>query len=164
MTRNWWLCGAVIAGLAAVTGCEPATDDAASDRRTGEAVDERAEAERAEAGPSGLRSDPATLAPIDHSGVTGTVVADMDDDRVTVALSLEGLQPGATYLANLHEDRCAVDGPARVPLGRIAAGDDGTASVDLRADHDEMPSGEEWSVQIQAETGEAVACATIRRE
>jgi hypothetical protein len=158
MARNWWLCGAVIAGLAAFTACEPATDDGAAEGRTEEPMDERADV-----GASGLRSAPAAFAPIDHSGVTGTVVADIDDDEVTVTLSLEGLHAGATYLAHVHEDRCAVDGPARVPLGRIAASDEGTADVELRAEPDEMPSGE-WSVQIHAETGEAVACANVSPE
>jgi hypothetical protein len=159
MTRNWWLCGLVIAGLAAFTACEPATDDGAAEGRAEEPVDERAEV-----GVSGLRSAPAALAPIDHSGVTGTVVADVGDDEITVTLSLEGLQPGATYLAHVHEDRCAVDGPARVPLGRIAASDEGTAEVELRAELAEMPSREEWSVQVQAVTGEAVACANVSPE
>lgn len=157
MTRNWLLCGTAIA-LLTLAACDPGTDDAASDDPTMDGqVDQRAGTR-----PGQAEFGPAPLAPIDHSGVTGTVAADRDDDDVTVTLSMEGLQPGATYLAHIHEDRCAMDGPARVPLGRITAGDDGMATVDLRADAAEMPAGEEWSVQVEAETGESVACATLR--
>lgn len=107
------------------------------------------------------RSAPAPLMPIDHSGVTGTAMADKSDGQVTITLSLEGLLPGTLYLASAHSNRCAANEPPRVPLGRITGDDDGTASVELRADAQELPERYPWSVQVQSEAGETVACADI---
>jgi hypothetical protein len=147
---NRLLCGAALALLVAVTACDAGADRAAAGETDG----------RVEDGDP-MRSAPAQLMPIDHSGVTGTAVADRDGDQLVVTLSLEGLQAGARYLAQVHEGRCADDGPARVPLGRISADDLGMTTMELRADVGDMPAGVAWSVQVEAETGEAVACANL---
>jgi hypothetical protein len=152
---NRLLCGAALALLVAVTAC-----DAGADRAAAGETDGRVENGRVGDGDQ-MRSAPAQLMPIDHSGVTGTAVADRDGDRLVVTLSLEGLQAGARYLAHVHEGRCADDGPARVPLGRITGDDDGMSTVELRAEAGDMSAGAAWSVQVEAETGEAVACANL---
>jgi hypothetical protein len=147
---NRLLWGAAVTLMAVVTAC-----DAGADRAAAGETDERTDAE----GPE--RTATAQVMPIDHSGVTGTAVADQENDHVTVTLSLEGLRQGTTYLAHLHEGRCADDGPQRAPLGRITANDDGMTTVELRAEGTDMPTGDSWSVQMETDTGEAVACANL---
>jgi hypothetical protein len=152
---NRLLAGAAIALMAMVTACDGGTDRAAAGEADRPATDERTEAA------AQTRSAPAQVMPIDHSGVTGTAEADRDDDWVTVTLSLDGLRAGAMYLAHVHEGSCAADGPARTPLGRIPANGGGTTSVELRADAADVATAEAWSVQIETETGDAVACADL---
>jgi hypothetical protein len=152
---NRLLAGAAIALMAMATACDAGPDRAAAGEADGPATDERTEAG------AQTRSSPAQVMPIDHSGVTGTAEADRDDDWVTVTLSLDGLRAGAMYLAHIHEGSCAADGPARTPLGRIPADGGGTTTVELRADGADVATGEAWSVQIETETGVAVACADL---
>jgi Cu/Zn superoxide dismutase len=151
---NRLLAGATIALMAMVTACDAAPDRAAAGEADRPATDERTEA-------AAQTRSPAQVMPIDHSGVTGTAEADRDDDWVTVTLTLDGLRPGAMYLAHVHEGSCAAGGPARTPLGRIPANGGGTTTVELRADGADVATGEPWSVQIETETGEAVACADL---
>jgi hypothetical protein len=151
---NRLLAGAAVL-LAMVTACDAGPDRPAAGEADGPATDERTEAA------AQTRSAPAQIMPIDHSGVTGTAEADRDDDWVTVTLSLDGLRAGAMYLAHVHEGSCAADGPARTPLGRIPADGGGTTTVELRADGADVVTGEAWSVQIETETGDAVACADL---
>lgn len=124
---------------------------------TGQERDE----ERADGPRAATRSAPAPFMPNDHSGVTGTVVADRDDGDIMITVSLEGLEGGVTYLASVHADRCAADGPVRVPLGRVTGEEGGTARAGLRASPEEMPEDFPWSVQIQTDAGVTVACADI---
>jgi hypothetical protein len=138
--------GCLVALVPALVACDPAPQQDEADRA---------------AAPDVSGSAPASFMPIDHSGVTGTAVADRDNDRITISLSLEGLTPDGLYLASVHADRCAADGPLRVPLGRVVGDDDGTARVDLRADIDEMPEDFPWSVQLQSDDGVTVACADV---
>jgi hypothetical protein len=147
---NRLLWGAAVALMAVVTAC-----DAGADRAAAGETDGRMDADRPE------RSTPAQVMPIDHSGVTGTALADRENDHVTVTLSLEGLRPGATYLAHLHDGRCADDGPQRAPLGRITASDDGMTTVELRAEGADLPTADAWSVQLETDAGESVACANL---
>jgi hypothetical protein len=147
--------GAAVALMAGVMAC-----DAGADRAPAGETDEWTDAERTEAERT-ERSAPAQVMPIDHSGVTGTAVADREDDHVTVTLSLEGLRQGATYLAHLHDGRCADDGPQRAPLGRVTANDDGMTTIELQAEGADLPMGDSWSVQLETDTGEAVACANL---
>jgi hypothetical protein len=104
----------------------------------------------------------SALAPIDHSGVTGTVVADPERDNVVVTITVEGLDPGSGYPAFILEGRCAAGGSERVPLGIIQAGEDGMATARFTATPEELPAGQAWSVQVHRGSGEAIACATVR--
>jgi hypothetical protein len=104
---------------------------------------------------------PSALVPIDHSGVTGTVVADHERGGVVVTITVEGLDPGPGYPAFIREGRCAAGGPERVPLGIIQPGEDGMATARFTATAEELPVGQAWSVQVHRESGEAVACATV---
>jgi hypothetical protein len=104
---------------------------------------------------------PAALVPIDHSGVTGTVVADHERDNVVVTISVEGLDPGSGYPAFIRDGRCAAGGSERAPLGTIQPGEDGMAAARFIATAEELPAGQPWSVQVHRESGEAVACATV---
>jgi hypothetical protein len=146
MTWKWLPYCAALAVVPVVGACGP-----------GETPDQ----DRYEETGAAARSAPAALMPNDHSGVTGTVLTDERNGDVVITLSLEGLDPGATYLASVHSDRCAADGPVRVPLGRIHGNDDGTAREDFRAQSQELPDRYPWSVQVQTEAGETAACADI---
>lgn len=157
---------AVIVAIAAVA-CdaperEPSTEPPAADVGVDpQAPDPDGEAGGREPAEAGTRAAPAVFAPIDHSGVTGTVVVGRADDWALINVSVEGLDPRGTYTAHVHEDRCAVNGPARVPLGRIQTDGATAVSVELRAERAEMPVDQPWSVQVLDGTGKAVACATV---
>jgi hypothetical protein len=146
MTWKWPRTACALALLPALMACD-----------TGQEHDQ----ERTDGPDMATRSAPAPLMPNDHSGVTGTVLADRDGGDIMITLSLEGLEPAVTYLASVHADRCAVDGPVRVPLGRVTGEGDGTASASLRAGPEEMPEDFPWSVQIQTDAGVTVACADV---
>jgi hypothetical protein len=146
MTWKWPLYLAAFALIPVLGACEPG---------------ETPEQDRQDGPGAATRSAPVAFMPNDHSGVTGTALTDQSDGRVTITVSLEGLDPATTYLASAHSDRCAADGPVRVPLGRITGNDEGTARADFRAEVEELPEHQPWSIQIQTENGETVACADI---
>jgi hypothetical protein len=146
LSRCWWCC-AVVALMPLLVACEPAAEPGA---------DAGQEPER-----GALSSAPAPLMPIDHSGVTGAVVLDEEDDGATVTLSLEGLEPGAGYLADLHHERCASAGSLLAPLGSLAADDAGEAMERVHVRAADLDAARPWSVHIRTAAGESVACANI---
>jgi hypothetical protein len=101
------------------------------------------------------------LAPIDHSGVTGTVVADRGDDEVSITATLEGLEPGVSYSAHVHDGRCAAGGPVRIPMGDLERGEEGTGTFRLTTGASTLPAGAEVFVQVHGADGAAVACADL---
>jgi hypothetical protein len=107
---------------------------------------------------------PSTLAPIDHSGVTGTVVADGKTGRIEVELTIEGLEPRSAYRAHFHPGRCAASVSTGGPLGVIEPEEDGTARARFEVAAAELPPDQDWSVQVETADGEAVACATMARQ
>lgn len=103
----------------------------------------------------------AELAPIDRSGITGTVRGDADGDGASIDLEVEGLEPGSVYPAHIHSGRCAAGGPVVVALGRIDAEDDGSAELSARVEESELPADEPLFVQVHDPDGNAVACADL---
>lgn len=116
------------------------------------------------AAPSAPPETEVELAAVDHSGITGTVGADRDDEQVTVSVSVEGLEPGVDYPAHVHDGRCVAGGPVRFPLGRITADDDGTGRSTTRIPAAELPPAGSLFVQVHGEGGRAVACADLPAE
>jgi hypothetical protein len=155
MTRKIWLAVAASALLATAGACDQAARDQpeADGVRPTPAGGDRALPESA--------SQSAALAPIDHSGITGTVATEQSGDDVTVTLAVEGLEPRSRYPSFLHDGRCAAGGPERLPLGILEPGEDGRADARFQAPAAGLTPGEDWSVQVRTGTGEAVACATI---
>lgn len=87
---------------------------------------DRAEREAA-AGPKAEEAFPGagevavTLAPGNQSGVRGKAVIGRRGDSLRVRLMLQGLTPGASYPAHVHEGTCAAGGSVATPLGPVAA-------------------------------------------
>lgn len=104
---------------------------------------------------------PAEFAPVNRSGVRGTVEADHEEDAVTVTVQLAGLDPGSVYPVHIHTGRCAAGGPVAVPLGRITARADSTGRLTTRADGSGLGAGDPAFVQVHAPEGAAVACADL---
>lgn len=150
MTSNPWPATAALALIAAVAACEPGAN-------------QNAEPAPDEAAPAASTA-PATLAPIDHSGVTGTAVADRDGDDLSVTITVEGLDPGTGYSAAIHEGRCTAGDSERLRLGTFAADEDGMAAATFTTSAAELPAGREWSVQLRSETGATVSCANVLRQ
>ena len=103
----------------------------------------------------------AELAPVNRSGVTGTVRADHDGDEVTVTVEVAGLEAGGEYPAHIHSGRCAAGGPVAVPLGRITAGEDGTGRLTTRVAAAELGAEDAAFVQVHGADGAVVACADL---
>ena len=99
------------------------------------------------------------LAPINRSGVTGTVEADRSPDALRLTLNVEGLEPGATYAAHVHDGRCAAGGPVRAPLGDLTA--DQQNRSQLEREVAAVPAPEPVFVQVHAPDGSAVACGDL---
>lgn len=134
-------------GLAAATlvvlGCE-----------AGDAPDQE------DAGTAAPSEAAADFAPVNRSGITGTVEADHEADDVTVTVELAGLAPGTEYPVHIHTGRCAAGGPVAVPLGRITARPDSTGRLTTRADGSGL-GDEPAFVQVHGPGGDAVACADL---
>lgn len=150
-----------LATIAALAGCE-----AQEAEETGGPVEGQAEAAPAQSTAAGAAAVEAVegglaLAPIDHSGVTGTVEADRDDDEVTLSLSLQGLQSGTAYSAHVHQGRCAAGGPVLVPFDTVEVGEGGAGSARLETDTVGIPADAEVFVQVHGQDGAAVACADL---
>lgn len=100
------------------------------------------------------------FAPVNRSGITGTVTADHDDEHATVTVELAGLEPGATYPVHIHTGRCAAGGPVAAPLGRITARADSTGRLNARVTDAQM-GDEPAFVQAHDPSGAAVSCADL---
>ena len=103
----------------------------------------------------------AAIAPINRSGIAGTVRVERGDDETTVTLQLEGLTAGVEYPAHVHEGRCSAGGPVAAPLGRVRAGADGTGRLATRVSTATMPADTAGFVQVHGPDGAAVACADL---
>lgn len=150
----------VVASLVAVLGlaaCEAGEDVERTDPASG-SQPERVDGSTGEAG---LDDGPPTLAPIDHSGVTGTVETDRGEEEVTVTVTVEGLQDGVSYSAHVHDGRCAAGGPVRIPLDDLEPGDEGRGTFRLATDAATLPADEPVFVQVHGRDGVAVACADL---
>jgi hypothetical protein len=106
---------------------------------------------------------PAPFEPEPGSDVSGTVVAEPLEGDLTVTVSVEGLEPGDEYMAYLHSGGCADGGALLAPLGRIRAGEEGSATVRLRTAAGDLPHDRPASVRVHAASGQALACAPVGR-
>ena len=102
---------------------------------------------------------PVQLAPINRSGVSGTVQADRSTEALALTMTVEGLEAGSTYPAHVHDGRCAAGGPVRTPLGEISGNGQNTAQ--LSAELEAVPADEPVFVQVHAPDGTPVACADL---
>lgn len=152
MKRNRQIVAIGCVAVLAFAACEAGPE-------TERAVDQRQDERTAE-----LDAGALELAPIDHSGVTGTVRADRGEEDVTVTVTLQGLRPEVEYTAHVHDGRCAAGGPVRIPMGRIQLADDGTGRVRLRTETARLPADEPLFVQIHGSGGRAVACADLSEQ
>jgi hypothetical protein len=101
------------------------------------------------------------LAAVDHSGISGRVESVRDDEAVTITLSVEGLEPGLTYPAHVHQGRCVAGGPVLVSLEEIVSDGSGTARASTRIAADQLPEAQQAFVQVHGQDGSAVACADL---
>ena len=108
-----------------------------------------------------LAGEGAAIAPINRSGIAGTVRVERGDDETTVTLELEGLAAGVEYPAHVHEGRCSAGGPVAAPLGRVRAGADGTGRLATRVSTATMPADTAGFVQVHGPDGAAVAWLTV---
>lgn len=102
----------------------------------------------------------ADFAPVNRSGITGSVQVDGEGDP-TVTLELVGLEPGAVYATHVHTGRCAAGGPVAIALGEVTAGDDGRGRMTTEVSTAEITTGDPVFVQAHGPGGEAVACADL---
>lgn len=133
---------ALAATLLLAIGCEAPDREAAADGRpVGDAA--------------------AELAPVNQSGVTGSVRAEHGDDEAEVTVELAGLQPSATYGVHVHTGRCAAGGPVAAPLGDVSAGSDGTARLTAEVAGSQLGPDDPAFIQVEDASGSAVACADL---
>lgn len=109
-------------------------------------------------------AEPGVLTPINRSGVRGRAELEEDGDEIEVLVEAEGLESGARYTVQVHEGRCADEGPVRLTLDDIVAGGDGTGSTRGDTSGGQVAADTGLFVQILDGDGEAVACAELERE
>jgi hypothetical protein len=151
-TRFLFLTAALLATAACDTGDTPAPDEPL-DSAVGEAPDVEP-----------FAPEPGDLIPINQSGVRGRATLSAEGDGGRAEVEGEGLEPGESYTAHVHEGRCADGGPVRLPLGRMTASTEGTGSLRTRVDADRLPAGATLFIQVHAADDTPVACADIERE
>lgn len=150
--RVLFLAAALLSLGACDAGDAPSDDDPAAN-----ALQDTSELEQ-------LAPEPGDLIPINQSNVRGRATLTPDDAGARVEVRGEGLEPGESYTAHVHEGRCAEGGPIRLPLGRMTASAEGTGSLRMRVDADRLPADADLFVQIHAPDDAPVACADIDRE
>lgn len=97
---------------------------------------------------------------IERSGVRGSAGLERDGEEAVIRLELEGLVPGASYSAAVHEGRCAAGGAAALPIGSITAAADSAGSTRMRVSADQLPEAE-FFIQVFGPDDRPVACADI---
>jgi hypothetical protein len=102
-----------------------------------------------------------TLAEVGGSGITGDAAANHLEDEVRIGLSLDGLQPGETYMAHIHEGSCEAGGPVRVPLESVTAGEDGMGTSSTVVPADQLGTDAALFVQVHHPDGRPAACGNI---
>lgn len=150
MTRNRHVAIAGLLALFTLAACE-----------AGEETEQPAGMQREDIRTAELDAGARELAPIDHSGVTGTVRADRDEEDVTITLTVQGLQSGVEYSAHVHEGRCAAGGPVVLPLGDLNVTEEGEGRARLRTGADRLPADDQAFVQVHGSGGRPVACADL---
>lgn len=150
MTRPSSLAGAaLLAALLPITACDvepdpepaPGEQEAVVEPRTAEAGADR-------------------VIPVERSGVRGSAGLERDGQDAVIRLRLEGLEPGASYSAAVHEGRCAAGGALTLPIGRITAAADSAGSTRMRVSADQLPEAELF-IQVYGPGDRPVACADI---
>ena len=149
MTRYGLIAGACLIVLTPLAACDAPEDEGLAE-------------EQLDVGAQEVAAGPLELAPIDHSGVTGTVRANADDDQVTLTMTLQGLQPEVDYTAHVHSGRCAAGGPVVVPFEQLEVGEDGQGTGRLRTST--LPADETLFVQVHGSGGQAVACGDLNAD
>ena len=151
MTLNFTKLAAVLVIPPLLAGCDAGGEGAGEPAQEGAAVS--AAGEQAQTGGT------IQLAPIDRSGVSGTVRTDRSSEALSLTMSVEGLEPGSTYAAHVHDGRCAAGGPVRAPLGEFTS--EGQNPAQVEAELDAVPADEPVFVQVHAPDGTAIACADL---
>ncbi|HUG41119.1 MAG TPA: hypothetical protein VMM12_11570 [Longimicrobiales bacterium] len=103
----------------------------------------------------------ADFAPVDRSGVTGTVRAEHEEDEAAVTVELAGLQPGTVYTVHIHTGRCSAGGLVAATLGDVTAGSDGTGRLSATVAGSPLGPDSPAFVQALDAAGDPVACADL---
>jgi hypothetical protein len=85
---------------------------------------ESSQAAMAQGGAQAMAPTPVTLASKNNSGITGTVSLAKTGDSTTIAVTLNGGTPGATYPSHIHAGHCDQPGAVVTPLTSVAVGPD----------------------------------------
>jgi hypothetical protein len=99
-----------------------------------------------------------------ESGITGTATVLPVSDGVEVALDLNGLTAGQTYMSHIHRGTCDDDRGVVAPLDDIAA--DGETARGTTTIGQSMldPSAASLFIQVHGADGTPVACGGIPAE
>ena len=96
-----------------------------------------------------------------ESGITGTATVMPAADGIEVALDLNGLTAGQTYMSHIHRGTCDDDLGVVAPLEDIAA-DGRTARVTTTVGESMLdPTAESLFIQVHGADGAPVACGDL---
>ena len=104
----------------------------------------------------------ATLAPVDESGVQGTVRVTPGGDSLTVKLELLGVSQGEGYPARLVRGPCGEEGDTLAELQTPHVGTVGVGSSLTRVGTDAIGEDAVYSIRVEQPDGATAACGELR--
>lgn len=115
------------------------------------------EAATSEMASAAVGADTVTLSPKNESGLSGSVTLTEDGDSITLAVTLEGGTPGATYASHIHNGTCDAPGGVAAPLSGITVTEDsaGMATTTVAANVVEGEEAEDPDAAEDTEAGES---------
>ena len=104
----------------------------------------------------------ASLAPVDESGVQGTVRVTPGGDSLTVKLELLGVSQGERYPARLVQGACGGEGETLAELQTPHVGTVGVGSSLTRVGPDALSGDAAYSIRVELPNGATAACGELQ--
>lgn len=111
--------------------------------------------------PGDTLASAVALSPDGSGGGSGSLTAVARGDSATFSVTLEGMEPGATYEPHLHGGSCEAPGEGITALTPVATGSAGsgtshaTVALSLLSGHDH------GAVELRGPGGDPVACGAL---
>jgi hypothetical protein len=122
------------------------------------------------------RSDQSVHLPLGSTSATnqaasGSAKLSLDSDKLTVQITLSGLEPNSTHMAHIHKGSCEAQGGVLYPLNPVVADASGKGTSTTTVDQVASMPGNSWYVnvhlggtkdELSTQTGDdPIACGNV---